>query len=181
MMASCLRGQSYRWIWWRVVYGDSHTGELDFSCLKKVHWHSYWTRIVVQLHYSNVLFSQHLGRLKNVSFFKKYLNRLLVWSGHYDSCRGNRFHVTSIRFPGEMVWYYHQDIRDVIPEPLPATSSATHFCIMPDVWEKHKNVGDDWQMLFPLFGQVNYRLSCRDSSSSRYYHKLIIIWLSHDW
>ena len=58
----------------------------------------------------------------------------------------NRFYVPSIRFPGEMVWYYHQDIRDVIPEPLPATSSATHFCILPDVWEKHKNVGSQWSL-----------------------------------
>ncbi|XP_056449969.1 uncharacterized protein LOC130385486 [Gadus chalcogrammus] len=50
----------------------------------------------------------------------------------------NRFYVPSIRFPGEMVWYYRQDIRDIIPEPLPAISSARHFCILPDLWEKHK-------------------------------------------
>lgn len=49
-----------------------------------------------------------------------------------------RFYVPSIRFPGERVWYYRQDIRDIIPEPLPVTSSARHFCILPDIWAKHK-------------------------------------------
>ncbi|XP_049337292.1 uncharacterized protein LOC107197431 [Astyanax mexicanus] len=55
------------------------------------------------------------------------------------NCAGeNRFYVPSIRFSGEKVWYYRQDIRDQIPEPLPVTSSARHFCVLPDIWAKHK-------------------------------------------
>ncbi|KAL1250664.1 hypothetical protein QQF64_018460 [Cirrhinus molitorella] len=66
-----------------------------------------------------------------------------IAEGQYEvdtmTCAGeNRFYVPSIRFPGERVWYYRQDIRDIIPEPLPVTSSARHFCILPDIWAKHK-------------------------------------------
>lgn len=54
-------------------------------------------------------------------------------------CAGeNRFYVPSIKFPGEKVWYYRHDIKDQIPEPLPVTSSGRHFCVLPDIWAKHK-------------------------------------------
>ncbi|KAJ7991312.1 hypothetical protein DPEC_G00296020 [Dallia pectoralis] len=47
------------------------------------------------------------------------------------NCAGeNRFYVPSIRFPGERVWYYRDDIRDIIPEPLPVTSSSRHLKMM---------------------------------------------------
>ncbi|XP_038124838.1 uncharacterized protein LOC119772465 [Cyprinodon tularosa] len=67
-----------------------------------------------------------------------------IAEGQYEvetmSCIGeNRFYYPSKRYPGEDVWYYRQDIREIIPEPLPATSSARHFCVLPDIWAKHKN------------------------------------------
>ncbi|KAL2092912.1 hypothetical protein ACEWY4_012710 [Coilia grayii] len=55
-----------------------------------------------------------------------------------NSIGENRFYYPARRYPGERVWYYRQDIRDIIPEPLPATSSARHFCVSPNIWAKHK-------------------------------------------
>ncbi|XP_062847785.1 uncharacterized protein LOC134310183 isoform X1 [Trichomycterus rosablanca] len=68
-----------------------------------------------------------------------------IVDGQYEvdtmSCAGeNRFFVPSIRFPGERVWYYRNDIRDIIPEPLPVTSSARHFCVLPEIWARHRKV-----------------------------------------
>jgi len=58
------------------------------------------------------------------------------------SCAGpNKFYVPSIKYEGEKVWYYFDDIKAIIPEPQPATSSARHFCVLPEIWEKYKTKG----------------------------------------
>ncbi|KAF7640973.1 hypothetical protein LDENG_00002470 [Lucifuga dentata] len=48
----------------------------------------------------------------------------------------NRFFVPSITFPGDKVWYYQSDTKSVIPAPMPATSSARHFSVLPEIWNK---------------------------------------------
>lgn len=54
------------------------------------------------------------------------------------NCAGvNRFYIPSIRYEGEKVWYYPDDIKSIIPEPQPATSSARHFCVLPEIWVKY--------------------------------------------
>ncbi|MGH0127646.1 UNVERIFIED_CONTAM: hypothetical protein FKN15_071801 [Acipenser sinensis] len=50
----------------------------------------------------------------------------------------NRFFNPSLKFPVDKIWYYREDIIDIIPEPLPATSSARHFCVLPEIWAKHQ-------------------------------------------
>ncbi|KAF7652466.1 hypothetical protein LDENG_00096270 [Lucifuga dentata] len=50
----------------------------------------------------------------------------------------NRFFVPSITFPGDKVWYFQSDIKSVIPTPMPATSSARHFSVLPEIWNKLK-------------------------------------------
>ncbi|KAJ8361367.1 hypothetical protein SKAU_G00178920 [Synaphobranchus kaupii] len=55
------------------------------------------------------------------------------------NCAGeNKFYIPSIRFDGEKVWYYRDDIKCIIPEPLPATSSARHFSVVPEIWAQHR-------------------------------------------
>ncbi|XP_038153357.1 uncharacterized protein LOC119791359 [Cyprinodon tularosa] len=66
-----------------------------------------------------------------------------IASGQYEvdtmSCAGdNRFYIPSIRFAGEKVWYYLDDIKEIIPEPLPTSSSARHFCVVSEIWAKYK-------------------------------------------
>ncbi|KAG7242798.1 hypothetical protein INR49_018960, partial [Caranx melampygus] len=39
----------------------------------------------------------------------------------------NRFYTPTVKIPGDKVWYFPEDIKEVIPEPMPATSSARHF------------------------------------------------------
>ncbi|KAL1258015.1 hypothetical protein QQF64_011259 [Cirrhinus molitorella] len=65
-----------------------------------------------------------------------------IVDGQYEvdtmSCAGsNRFFIPSKRYEGEKVWYYFDDIKAVIPEPQPATSSAQHFCVLPEIWAKY--------------------------------------------
>ncbi|CAL8237232.1 unnamed protein product [Arctogadus glacialis] len=56
------------------------------------------------------------------------------------SCAGaNKFYFPSVRFDGEKVWYFFHDIKSIIPEPQPATSSARHFCVLPEIWAKYSN------------------------------------------
>lgn len=50
----------------------------------------------------------------------------------------NRFFNPSLKFPVDKIWYYREDITDIIPEPLPSTSSARHFCVVPEIWAKHQ-------------------------------------------
>ncbi|KAI4805510.1 hypothetical protein KUCAC02_010120, partial [Chaenocephalus aceratus] len=53
------------------------------------------------------------------------------------NCAGeNRFFYPSIGFPGDKVWYFRDNIKDMIPEPMPATSSARHFSVAADIWAK---------------------------------------------
>ena len=53
------------------------------------------------------------------------------------NCAGeNRFFYPSIGFPGDNVWYFKDNIKDMIPEPMPATSSARHFSVTADIWAK---------------------------------------------
>lgn len=55
------------------------------------------------------------------------------------SCAGdNRFYIPSIKFPGDKVWYYLEDIKEIIPEPLPATSSTRHFSVLLEIWAKYR-------------------------------------------
>lgn len=54
-----------------------------------------------------------------------------------NSAGENKFYIPSIRFEGEKVWYYPDDIKCIIPEPLPITSSARHFSVAADIWAKH--------------------------------------------
>lgn len=49
----------------------------------------------------------------------------------------NKFYIPSIKFDGDKVWYYGEDIKSVIPEPMPASSSARHFSVDPEIWAKH--------------------------------------------
>lgn len=55
-----------------------------------------------------------------------------------NSAGDNRFYIPSIKFPGDKVWYYLEDIKKIIPEPLPATSSARHFSVVPEIWAKYR-------------------------------------------
>ncbi|KAK1889254.1 Protein MLP1 [Dissostichus eleginoides] len=53
------------------------------------------------------------------------------------NCAGeNRFFYPSIGFPGDKVWYFRDNIKDMIPEPMPATSSARHFSVAAEIWAK---------------------------------------------
>lgn len=49
----------------------------------------------------------------------------------------NRFFTPTVQIPGDKVWYFPEDIKQVIPEPMPATSSARHFCVLPEIWAKY--------------------------------------------
>ncbi|KAI4830301.1 hypothetical protein KUCAC02_001941, partial [Chaenocephalus aceratus] len=50
------------------------------------------------------------------------------------NCAGeNRFFYPSIGFPGDKVWYFRDNIKDMIPEPMPATSSARHFSVTAEI------------------------------------------------
>ncbi|CAL8392379.1 unnamed protein product [Arctogadus glacialis] len=49
----------------------------------------------------------------------------------------NRFFIPGVEIPGDKVWYLPDDIRAVIPEPMPASSSGRHFCVLPEIWEKY--------------------------------------------
>ncbi|KAJ8342717.1 hypothetical protein SKAU_G00326450 [Synaphobranchus kaupii] len=49
----------------------------------------------------------------------------------------NSLKTFAMQFPGDKVWYYESDIKTVIPVPMPATSSARHFCVLPEIWEKY--------------------------------------------
>lgn len=49
----------------------------------------------------------------------------------------NRFFVPATQFTGNKVWYNETDIKEVIPEPMPATSSARHFSVLPEIWGKY--------------------------------------------
>ncbi|KAG5845369.1 hypothetical protein ANANG_G00138170, partial [Anguilla anguilla] len=49
----------------------------------------------------------------------------------------NRFFNPAVKYPGDKIWYLPGDIKEVIPEPLPVTSSRRHFCILPEIWAKH--------------------------------------------
>ena len=54
------------------------------------------------------------------------------------NCAGeNKFYIPTLRYDGEKVWYYFDDIKCIIPEPLPATSSARHFSVAAEIWAKH--------------------------------------------
>ena len=46
----------------------------------------------------------------------------------------NRFFIPGVEIPGDKVWYLPDDIRAVIPEPMPASSSGRHFCVLPEIW-----------------------------------------------
>lgn len=48
----------------------------------------------------------------------------------------NRFYFPSFRFAGDKVWYFPEDIKQVTPKPMPATSSDRHLCVLPDIWAK---------------------------------------------
>ena len=49
----------------------------------------------------------------------------------------NKFYIPTVKFPGDKVWYFQDDIKAIIPDPLPITSSARHFCVLPEIWNKH--------------------------------------------
>ncbi|XP_048092646.1 uncharacterized protein LOC125289715 [Alosa alosa] len=49
----------------------------------------------------------------------------------------NKFYIPTVKFPGDKVWYFQDDIKAIIPKPLPITSSARHFCVLPEIWNKH--------------------------------------------
>lgn len=54
------------------------------------------------------------------------------------NCAGeNKFYTPTLRYDGEKVWYYFDEIKCIIPEPLPATSSARHFSVAAEIWAKH--------------------------------------------
>lgn len=55
-----------------------------------------------------------------------------------ESAGGNRFYTPSTRIPGDKVWYFKENILDLIPEPMPTTSSARHFNVAEEIWAKHK-------------------------------------------
>lgn len=90
-----------------------------------------------------VLNSKFIFTIKLSSFIFFFYLLLQIVSGQYEvdtmSCAGdNRFYVPSIKFTGDKVWYYLEDIKEIIPEPLPATSSARHFSVVPDIWAKYR-------------------------------------------
>lgn len=54
------------------------------------------------------------------------------------SCAGGkRFYIPSKPFVVE-VSHYLDDIKEMIPEPLPSSSSARLFCVVPEIWAKYK-------------------------------------------
>lgn len=50
---------------------------------------------------------------------------------------GNHFYIPSKPFVVE-VSYYLDDIKEMIPQPLPSSSSARLFHVMAEIWAKYK-------------------------------------------
>ena len=71
-----------------------------------------------------------------------FYSLIQIASGLYEvdtmSCAGDDcFYIPSRRFAGEKVWYL-ENIKAIIPEPLPSSSSARQFCVVPEIWAKCK-------------------------------------------
>uniref|UniRef100_A0A0E9UT56 SGF29 C-terminal domain-containing protein n=1 Tax=Anguilla anguilla TaxID=7936 RepID=A0A0E9UT56_ANGAN len=49
----------------------------------------------------------------------------------------NRFFNPAVKYPGDKIWYLPGDIKEVIPEPLPVTSSRRHSAFCQKSGTKH--------------------------------------------
>ena len=71
-------------------------------------------------------------------YYLFYLCPLQIVEDQYEvdtmNCAGeNKFYIPSTRFNEKRVWYYLDEIKCVIPKPLPTTSSARHFSVAAEI------------------------------------------------